>query len=90
MQEHVCVQEERIRSLENDRQETKVYVKIIREDLWEIKATLKSYPPPSLPPPEKKPGEEFWQRVIMKLLELITMFLAITAGIYGVTKIMKL
>jgi hypothetical protein len=83
--EHVCIQEDRIRSLEEDRTETKVYVKIIREDLGEIKAAIKSRASPD----GGGGTEPFWQKVIMKLLELITTAFIILAGIWGLAKFIK-
>lgn len=41
MAEHKCINEERIRNLESDRSEIKVYIKLTREEIAETKESIK-------------------------------------------------
>lgn len=81
--EHKCIMEERIRSLENDRSETRVYVKEIRENLTEIKNELKSRP-------DRQPVESnIWQPIILELIKLAGLALMILGAIVGAAKILE-
>jgi hypothetical protein len=77
--EHECKQEQRIRDLESGHAETRVYVKIIREDIAEIKNAIVENP--------KKPKEEI-NPLTLKLLELLKIAFFILAGLFGVLKFM--
>jgi len=83
--DHNCHNEERIRSLENDRTESKVYIKQINENISEIKQNLrglKSESPSNCTNP-------FWQSVIMELFKLLTTLIAILGALFGFSKIIK-
>jgi DNA repair protein RadC len=82
----VCTQESRIRALETGQAETRVYVKEIREDIVEIKATLAKLidnPPRADPKPEPS-----WQPVMTELIKLVGQVVVILGAIAGATKLM--
>ena len=81
-EQHQCIQEQRIRALENAQTENGVYLKVIREDVAEIKQTLKNYPLPE----DKK---QSWQPIVLELIKLITVALLILGGVAGVTKLLQ-
>lgn len=74
-----CVNEERIRTLEQSHTETKIYVKEIREDVQEIKADIK-----------KSVGPEnisVWQPIVVKLIEVLGTSIAVIGAIVGTLKV---
>jgi hypothetical protein len=77
-----CRQEERIRALEGDNRETKIYFKFITEQLAEIKQKLSA-----LPSPEEK--KQTWQPIVAELIKIIGTAILILGGIAGVTKLLK-
>ncbi len=77
-----CRQEERIRALEGDNRETKIYFKFITEQLAEIKQKLSA-----LPPLEEK--KQTWQPIVLELIKIIGTAILILGGIAGVTKLLK-
>ncbi|MEI6133023.1 MAG: hypothetical protein WCQ41_09415 [Bacillota bacterium] len=82
--DHKCIQEERIRALETGTAETRVYVKLIREDLAEIKDSLKEI---RGSPEQQEQVQKRWQSVVMELLKLLGVCLAIFASIFGAIKL---
>jgi len=84
-EQHQCIQEQRIRALENAQTENGVYLKVIREDVAEIKQTLKNYPPPE----DKKAQHQQWQPIVLELIRLITVALLILGSVAGVTKLLQ-
>jgi len=87
VQDHVCHNEGRIRSLENDRTESKVYIKQINENLQEIKSDVRGLKqaPSTL---SNNKDTNFKQTIIMELIKLITMLITILGAIFGITKIL--
>ena len=86
LQDHVCHNEDRIRSLENDRSESRVYIKQINENIQEIRTDVRGLKqgPSSLP--DNK--ETFKQTLIMELLKLITTLILMLGAVFGVIKIL--
>ena len=82
--EHKCIQEERIRALETGTAETRVYVKLIREDLAEIKESLKEI---RGSPAAEQQAQKGWQAVVLELLKLLGICLAIFASLFGAIKL---
>ena len=82
--DHKCIQDERIRALETGTAETRVYVKLIREDLSEIKDSLKEI---RGSPVSETQTQKSWQTVVMELLKLLGVCLAIIASVFAATKI---
>ncbi len=70
-----CKQEERIRALEGDNRETKIYFKFITEQLAEIKQKLNA-----LPPPEEKKQTATWQPIVAELIKILGIAFAILGG----------
>ncbi len=86
MGENECMVEGRIRQLETAQAETGVYVKQIREDIYEIKSSLKELRVPVC----AKPVEEskVWQPVILELIKLAGTCITILGAIVGAVKIL--
>ena len=82
--DHKCIQEERIRALETGTAETRVYVKLIREDLSEIKDSLKEI---RGSPQQEQQAQKGWQVVVLELLKLLGICLAIFASMFGAIKL---
>lgn len=82
----VCIQEARIRALETQQVENHVYLKVIREDVAEIKSALKQPPMSPLIPQEDKKNN--WLPVVLELIKLITVAILILGGVAGVTKLL--
>lgn len=74
-----CVNEERIRTLEQSHTETRIYVKEIREDVQEIKADVKKSVPENI---------SVWQPIVVKLIEVLGTSIAVIGAIAGALKIM--
>jgi hypothetical protein len=79
---HVCIQEERLRKLENNQvagqTEAKLYFEFISRDIAEIKEQLKS----------KKPDDnKLWAKVTMEALKLVGSALTIIAAIFAALKL---
>ena len=72
-----CIQEERIRQLESNQAETRVYVKEIKEDIKEIKSELKS-----------NPTNKEWSPIVMELIKLVTVCVTILGAIIGAAKML--
>ena len=87
MIDHKCHNEERIRSLENDRTESKVYIKQINENLQEIKSDVRGLKKPVLTAQEDK--DAFKQTVVMELIRLVTMLIAILGALFGAVKFLE-
>ncbi len=72
-----CINEERIRALEQSHSETKVYVKEIKEDLTEIKADLK-----------KGNGDSrTWSPIVLELIKALTTAITVIGAIVWALKI---
>lgn len=87
--EHDCMQgeciknhEERLRSLESDRTETKIYVKLINENIAEIKSDIKkrNQIEGQGSSQESKSESKAWQPVVMELIKLISTAVLILGG----------
>lgn len=77
---HKCVMEERVRSLEMGQTETRIYVKEIREDIQEIKTSLKNQAPPE--------QAKQWSPIVMELIKLVGTCVVILGAIVGAVKIL--
>lgn len=84
MVDHKCHNDERIRSLENDRTESKVYIKQINENLQEIKSDVRG-----LKKPTTQEKDNFKQTVVMELIRLVTMLIAILGALFGAVKFLE-
>lgn len=82
--DHKCHNEERIRSLENDRTESKVYIKQIYENIQEIKSEVRGLKKAPYSVQEGK--DNFKQAIITELIKLITMLITILGTLFGVVK----
>jgi hypothetical protein len=72
-----CISEERIRTLEQNHAETKVYVKEIKEDLTEIKADIKK---------RNENESKAWSPVILELIKALTTAITVIGAIVGALK----
>jgi hypothetical protein len=70
--------EERIRNLELGQAETRIYVKEIRENIYDIKQKLDTSQTPS----------KTWQPIMLELIKLIGLAIVILGAAAGVTKIL--
>lgn len=70
-----CINEERIRTLEQNHSETKVYVKEIKEDLTEIKADLK-----------RGSNDRTWSPIMLELIKALTTAITVIGAIVGALK----
>lgn len=88
MEQHKCIQDERIRNLETGQAEMRVYVRDIREDIQEIKTSIKEYRPPQ--PVNDNGGESTrtLQPVIIELIKLLGLSITILGAIVGAIKIL--
>jgi len=84
--DHQCHNEDRIRSLENDRTESKVYIKQINEILQEIKSDVRGL---KTAPSSMSEKDNFKQMVVMELLKLITMLITVLGALFGVVKFLE-
>lgn len=87
MEQHNCVQEQRIRDLETGMAETRVYVKMIREDVHEIKETIKDIR--GSPEEVTTDNPKAWQPVVIELIKLIGLCITILGAIVGAIKILN-
>jgi adenylate cyclase class IV len=82
MSEHQCIQEERLRKLENNQvagqTEAKVYFEFISRDIAEIKEQLKS---------RKPEDNRLWSKVVIETLKLLGQALTIIAAIFAAMKL---
>ena len=87
MEQHRCIQEERLRELETGQTETRVYVKMIKEDIHEIKTSIKEL---RAPPKQEDTGDtiKVWQPIVIELIKLLGLCIAILGAIVGAIKIM--
>lgn len=74
---HHCINEERIRTLEQNHTETKVYIKEIKEDLTEIKSDIKK---------RTEADNRSWSPIVLELIKAITMAITVIGAIAGVLK----
>lgn len=81
--EHKCIMEERVRALETDQAETRIYVKEIREDIQEIKADIKK----AAQHPQPKEDSRIWSQIVIELIKLVTYCVAVLGGVIGAAKI---
>lgn len=75
-----CTMEERVRALEMGQTETRVYVKEIREDIQDIKTTIKNQAPPE--------QSKQWSVIVLELIKLATTCVVILGAIVGAVKIL--
>jgi hypothetical protein len=90
MEQHRCIQAERIRNLETGQAEMRVYVRDIREDIQEIKSSLKEYRPPPSNGVNGNSGEsaKVWQPIVIELIKLLGLSITILGAIVGAVKIL--
>lgn len=86
-QTHKCTQEERIRSLETGQTETRVYVKQIREDIQEIKSTLRDMQPVQAGRTQSEQGK-LWVTVVTELIKLTALCVGILGAIVGAIRLL--
>lgn len=85
-QEHKCIQERRIRDLETGMAETRVYVKMIKEDITEIKDSIKEIR--GSPEKQNETTMKAWQTVMIELIKLAGLCITILGAIVGAIKLM--
>ncbi len=72
-----CINEERIRTLEQNHTETKVYVKEIKEDLTEIKTDIKK---------RNEAEIKTWSPIVLELIKALTTAITVIGAIVGALK----
>lgn len=88
MEQHECIQEQRLRDLETGQAETRVYVKMIKEDIHEIKTSIKELRPPPGAGGNSKEAEKAWQPIVIELIKLAGLCVVILGAIVGAVKMM--
>jgi hypothetical protein len=86
MDEHKCIQEQRIRNLETGMAETRVYVKMIKEDITDIKQSVKEIK--ILPEPQNDTNIKAWQSIMIELIKLAGLSIIILGAIVGAVKLL--
>ncbi|AGK98336.1 hypothetical protein [Clostridium pasteurianum] len=86
MDEHKCIQEQRIRDLETGMAETRVYVKMIKEDITDIKQSVKEIK--ALPELQNDANIEACQSIIIELIKLADLSIKILGAIVGAIKLL--
>lgn len=85
MDEHRCVQEQRIRDLETGMAETRVYVKMIKEDITEIKQSVKEIK--ESPEQQNDTNSKAWQSIMIELIKLAGLCIMILGAVVGAVKL---
>lgn len=85
MDEHRCVQEQRIRDLETGMAETRVYVKMIKEDITEIKQSVKEIK--KAPEQQNDTNSKAWQSIMIELIKLAGLCIMILGAVVGAVKL---
>lgn len=85
MDEHRCIQEQRIRDLETGMAETRVYVKMIKEDITEIKQSVKEIK--ESPEQQNDTNSKAWQSIMIELIKLAGLCIMILGAVVGAIKI---
>lgn len=85
MDEHRCIQEQRIRNLETGMAETRVYVKMIKEDSAEIKQSIKEIR--NSPKTENDTNIKTWQSIMIEIIKLAGLCIMILGSIVGAVKL---
>jgi len=86
MEANLIQRDERIRELEKEHAETKAYVKMIQEDIRDIRQNIREI---------KARGEaggrsqaiDSWQQVVIELIKLASLSMVILGAIVGAVKI---
>ena len=86
MDEHKCIQEQRIRGLETGMAETRVYVKMIKEDITEIKQAVKEIK--DSPEQRNDTNTKAWQSIMIELIKLAGLCVVILGAIVGAVKLL--
>lgn len=86
MDEHKCIQEQRIRDLETGMAETRVYVKMIKEDITDIKQSVKEIK--VLPEQQNDRNIKAWQSIMIELIKLAGLSIIILGAIVGAVKLL--
>jgi hypothetical protein len=86
MDEHKCIQEQRIRDLETGMAETRVYVKMIKEDITDIKQSVKEIK--TIPEPQSDTNIKAWQSIMIELIKLAGLSIIILGAIVGAVKVL--
>lgn len=85
MDEHKCIQEQRLRDLETGMAETRVYVRMIKEGITEIKESVKEIR--DSPEKENISNTKVWQSIMIELIKLAGLCILILGVIVGAVKI---
>lgn len=85
MEQHRCVQEQRIRDLETGMAETRVYIKMIKEDVTDIKQSINDIR--ASPEKQIEKNSVVWQNIIIELIKLAGLCITIIGAMVGVIKI---
>jgi hypothetical protein len=87
---HQCIQEQRLRELETGQTETRVYMKLVREDMAEIKAQIKDWSRNLNTIPAEKDSSPVksseWQPVMIELIKLTGLAITVAGVVYGALK----
>lgn len=86
MNEHKCIQEQRISDLETGMEETRVYIKMIKEDITDIKQSVKEIK--ALLEPQNDVNIKAWQPIMIELIKLTDISVKILGAIVGAVKLL--
>lgn len=78
--------EHRVRELETGQVETRVYVKQIKEDIQEIKSSIKEIN--ASPAKQTDTGVKVWQPIVFELIKLLGLCVAILGAIVGAIRLL--
>ena len=86
MNEHKCIQEQRISDLETGMEETRVYIKMIKEDITDIKQSVKEIK--ALLEPQNDANIKAWQPIMIEFIKLTDLSVKILGAIVGAVKLL--
>lgn len=72
-----CINEERMRTMEQSQAETRIYVKEIKEDLTEIKSDIKK---------GSQGDNKTWSPIVLELIKALTTAITVIGAIVGALK----
>ena len=88
MEKHECIIEDRVRSVETQQAEMRVYIRDIREDIQEIKSSIKEFRPVANCPRNADEPSKLWPLVVAELIKLVGLCITILGSIIGALKIL--
>lgn len=86
MEMHKCIQEERVRNLETGQAEMRIYIRDIREDIQEIKTSVKEFRPTIIS--SNIETSKLWSPIVVEMIKLVALCVTILGSIVGAVKIL--